>query len=44
MDDTLDATLLERAIGVIYLPRIEPLERNVRWLQGEAPETFPSGM
>lgn len=67
----LDATLLQRAVGVVYLPQtelrshymrarlcaqfdtifhfertraVEPLERGARWLRGEVPETFPSGV
>lgn len=67
----LAAPLLERAIGVLYLPQtelhshylyariadqfdaifhfdqtraVEPLERSVRWEEGEVPETFPSAL
>ena len=67
----LPASLLERAIGVVYRPEtelvshyfradmlhqfdalfhydttraLEPLERNAVWIEGEVPESYPSGI
>ncbi len=67
----LRSPLLERAIGVVYLPQtelhshylharladqfdalfhydrtraVEPLERSERWIAGEVPETYPTGV
>lgn len=69
--DLLPKTLLERAIGVVYVPHqerashyfeaslaqqfdaiihydtttaLEPLEKTTLWIEGEAPETYPSGL